>query len=234
MNENFESQKDTAVDILGYGLILALLLEGKWESKFTRANTEEIMSAVQDIFWKKLGDYGCADITDQGVEGVLIRLGDKISRLKHLRKGEGEKKLLVQLLERNGKCGIQPPAKMNDCAFDLYVREETIIPPHGNFPCDVSSKVAVKIPKGYWGLILGRSSTSRRLGINIVPGVIDNDYTGELFACCYNMQDKPVTVKEGMRLAQIILLPMFAPPLKFVDELPKTERGSTGFGSTGA
>ena len=69
--------------------------------------------------------------------------------------------------------------------------------------------------------------------LDVVNGVIDNGYTGELFACCWNRTGKDIKVEKGTRLAQFVLLPMFVPGIKEVDALPQTQRGDTGFGSSG-
>lgn len=91
----------------------------------------------------------------------------------------------------------------------------------------------MKIPDTHFALIIHRSSTPRKFGIGIVPAIIDSGYTGPIFIYMYNMTDTPITVAKGTRLAQCVLIPKFTPPLVFVGELPKTERGAAGFGSTG-
>ena len=129
----------------------------------------------------------------------------------------------------------QGPAKAydDDAGFDLFVDEDTTIEP-STF-VDVPLGVAVKLPEGTWGLLTGRSSTLRKHGLMVAQGVIDCGYTGPLFAGVWNMTDQPVLVTRGMRLVQYILMPnrSIGVSIQQVDQLPKTERGASGFGSSG-
>lgn len=121
----------------------------------------------------------------------------------------------------------------DDAGLDLYVAESTEIEPHSFV--DVAAGVKVDIPKGYWILILGRSSTLRKRQLMVSPGVIDAGWTGPLFAGVWNLSDEVVKVEAGDRLAQAILLP--APVTAYRPEwgtVPAKERGEKGFGSTGA
>jgi len=143
------------------------------------------------------------------------------------------KKLLFQKLSSHG--GILPPKKKGDCAFDLVCAEDRFIsaPSVGEKPKDIPIGVAVKIPHGYFGLIINRSSASRTVGVHVIPGIIDEGYVGPLYACVYPMGEYSVYIKKGDRVAQLILLPSFTPEMEEVESLPITERGSSGFGSTG-
>lgn len=127
---------------------------------------------------------------------------------------------------------LPTPKKAEDVGFDLYTKEDTIIPPNEKTPTDVPTGIKIKLPKGYFALVINRSSTPRNLGIEVVPGVIDTGYTGELYACCFNRTGHGIMVKAGTRLAQFIVLPAIVPKVIEMDELPRTERGETGFGST--
>ncbi len=142
-------------------------------------------------------------------------------------------KLLVCRNEGAKQFPLPTPAKPGDCGFDLYVLEDTLVPAGSSIPTDVPTGVKVKLPKGCWALVINRSSTPRKLGIEVVPGVIDNGYTGELFACCYNRSNSDKVVEAGTRLAQFIIINSNMPTVKEVDALPETERGETGFGSSG-
>lgn len=119
-----------------------------------------------------------------------------------------------------------------DAGYDLYtVGDHTVQP--GEF-VDVPCGVSVDLPDGTWGQITGRSSTMRVRGLHVVQGVIDEEYTGPLYAGVKNMNDEPVTIAHGERVAQIILHE--ATGQKYVPEwgVPRQkERGSNGFGSTG-
>lgn len=130
--------------------------------------------------------------------------------------------------------GLAPKTgKPGDAGFDLYYCDDQpmVIAP-GDFG-NVRSKIAVELPAGMWGLIVGRSSTfSRRLFV--APSVIDAGYRGELYACCWNIGQEPQTIEPGDRVAQIVPFPLTAEGIEWMNApLSSTERGATGFGSTG-
>lgn len=138
--------------------------------------------------------------------------------------------LLVKL--DPGAKPIQQP-KTGDVGFDLHISETTVIPAHGF--ADVPSGVHMGLPEGWWGMLTGRSSTIRKRGLLVVQGIIDTGYTGELFSAVWNLTNHDITVEKGDRIAQLILLPNIANEVDIthVNQLPETERGNKGFGSTG-
>lgn len=121
-----------------------------------------------------------------------------------------------------------------DAGIDLYISRDTHVPAHGFV--DVPSNTAVSLPPGTWGYLTGRSSTLRKKGLLVNPGVIDYGYTGELFSGVQNMTGEWVNLKAGERIAQLIVLPMVTHEHKIttVDSIPDKERGSNGFGSSGS
>ncbi len=130
--------------------------------------------------------------------------------------------------------GLAPTkAYADDAGFDLYCDAELVIQPHTFV--DVPLGVAIKVPEGTWGLLTARSSTLRKHGLMVAQGVIDCGYTGPLFAGVWNMNDEPIKIEPGMRLVQYILMTnaSLGVDAQEVDELPKTDRGASGFGSSG-
>ncbi len=130
--------------------------------------------------------------------------------------------------------GLAPTkAYADDAGFDLYCDAELVIQPHTFV--DVPLGVAIKVPEGTWGLLTARSSTLRKHGLMVAQGVIDCGYTGPLFAGVWNMTAEPVKIEPGMRLVQYILMTNASLDVdaQEVDELPKTDRGASGFGSSG-
>jgi len=130
--------------------------------------------------------------------------------------------------------GLAPTkAYADDAGFDLYCDADMVIEP-STF-VDVPLGVAIKVPEGTWGLLTARSSTLRKHGLMVAQGVIDCGYTGPLFAGVWNMTNEPVKIEHGMRLVQYILMTNASLDVEAqqVDELPKTERGASGFGSSG-
>jgi dUTP pyrophosphatase len=99
----------------------------------------------------------------------------------------------------------------------------------------VPTGLAVAIPDGYAGFVQPRSGLAAKHGISIVntPGLVDSGYRGELHVALLNTDLRETFVVEpGMRIAQLVLLPVPGFDLVEVDELPPSERGERGFGSS--
>jgi dUTP pyrophosphatase len=99
----------------------------------------------------------------------------------------------------------------------------------------VATGIAVAIPEGYAGYVQPRSGLAARHGISIVntPGLVDSGYRGELRVNLLNTDRREAFVVEpGMRIAQLVVLLVPEVELVEVDELPVSERGVRGFGSS--
>jgi dUTP pyrophosphatase len=99
----------------------------------------------------------------------------------------------------------------------------------------VSTGLAVAIPEGYAGYVQPRSGLAAKHGISIVntPGLVDSGYRGELLVSLINTdRDETFVVEEGMRIAQLVILEVPEVELVEVSELPESERGVRGFGSS--
>jgi len=99
----------------------------------------------------------------------------------------------------------------------------------------ISTGLAIKLPDGYEAQVRPRSGLARDHGITLVnaPGTIDADYTGPIVVLLINHGDHAVRIEPGQRIAQLVVSPVVQAELSCVDELPSTERGGGGFGSTG-
>ena len=99
----------------------------------------------------------------------------------------------------------------------------------------VPTGIALAIPPGYAGLVLPRSGLALRHGVTVLnaPGLIDAGYRGEVKVLLINHDRMPVTVARGERIAQLVLQRIERAELHEVAELPTSERGHGGFGSTG-
>ena len=120
-----------------------------------------------------------------------------------------------------------------DAGLDLSACERVVLEPGER--ALVSTGVAVAIPPGYAGYVQPRSGLAIEHGITIVntPGLVDSGYRGELRVIVLNTdRENGFAIEPGMRIAQLVILP--APPveLRVVDELPESERGEHGFGSS--
>jgi dUTP pyrophosphatase len=101
----------------------------------------------------------------------------------------------------------------------------------------VGTGLAVAIPEGYAGFVQPRSGLAAKHGITIVntPGLVDSGYRGELKIILLNTDpDATFVVEPGMRIAQLVVLQVPDVDPVEVDDLPDTERGVRGFGSSSA
>jgi dUTP diphosphatase len=99
----------------------------------------------------------------------------------------------------------------------------------------VGTGVAVAIPPGYAGFVQPRSGLAAENGISIVntPGLVDAGYRGELRVILVNTdRDRAFEVEPGMRIAQLVVLPVAEVELREVSDLPPSDRGERGFGSS--
>ena len=99
----------------------------------------------------------------------------------------------------------------------------------------VGTGVAIALPEGVAGLVTPRSGLAAEHGLTLLnaPGLIDPNYRGEIRVILHNTGDRRYTVEVGDRIAQLLLVPCWTPELEVVGELPPTERGANGFGSSG-
>lgn len=97
----------------------------------------------------------------------------------------------------------------------------------------VSVGIAVAIPHGFYGRVAPRSGLAAKQGIDVLAGVIDEDYRGEMFVLLLNTSQTIFMVNHGDRIGQLILERAAIMPVIEVGELPDTARGTGGFGSTG-
>lgn len=119
--------------------------------------------------------------------------------------------------------------------FDLYANESVTI--GSGFRALINTGIAIAIPRGMVGLIWPRSGLAVKSGIDVLAGVIDSDYRGDIGVCLFNTNsDKrngSVYIKKGDRIAQLIIQQYQSFNICEVESLDETERGSGGFGSTG-
>lgn len=93
--------------------------------------------------------------------------------------------------------------------------------------------LAVAISEGFYGRIAPRSGLALRHGIDVLGGVIDSDYRGEIVIVLVNHGHEPFRLSPGERVAQLIIERIATPTPQWADVLPETVRASSGFGSTG-
>ena len=142
---------------------------------------------------------------------------------------------MTQLPVRKVRPGAVLPSRAydGDAGLDLSAAEAVVLAPGER--AVVGTGLAVAVPEGHAGFVQPRSGLAAKHGITIVnaPGLVDSGYRGEVKVVLLNTGDEPFEVEPGMRIAQFVVLPVAAVELVEVADLPETERGERGHGSSG-
>jgi dUTP pyrophosphatase len=125
-------------------------------------------------------------------------------------------------------------ATIGDAGMDLFAAEDVSLKPFGR--AAVPTGIALAIPEGYAGFVQPRSGRALNEGLGVVnsPGLIDSGYRGEIKVIVINLNDVGlIDIHRGQKIAQIVFQKVEQADVEVVDELPASERGARGFGSTG-
>ena len=117
-----------------------------------------------------------------------------------------------------------------DAGYDLYAVEDAVVMAGSSYTFDTG--VHMEIPPNHVGMVKSKSGLNVNHGITS-EGVIDAGYTGSICVKLYNHGDRNIIIERGMKISQIVIMPIITPELEIVSSLEETERGSNGFGSTG-
>ena len=118
---------------------------------------------------------------------------------------------------------------------DLYALTDNDTTINAHATLLIHTGIAVEIPEGFVGLIFARSGLATKQGLapaNKV-GVIDSDYRGEIMVPLHNHTDEPKVIRNGERVAQLVIVPYITAQFDLCDDFSATDRGDKGFGSTG-
>lgn len=136
--------------------------------------------------------------------------------------------------ETTGEPIVSVPTRAyeNDSGFDLACSKNTML--KRGIPAKIPTSLRICPPDDLWCRIIGRSSTIWKYNIQILEGVIDTGWRGELFMVgIYHGPDPYIIVDHGTRLAQMIFHRRVDVEFEFITNLPESERGTRGFGSSG-
>ena len=135
-------------------------------------------------------------------------------------------RVMIQRLAGTDDIPMPEYATPGAAAFDLRAAVERKLIPTG---------LHMAIPHGCEGQVRPRSGLAIKHGITMLntPGTIDSDYRGPVAVIMVNLGGESFIVRRGDRIAQLVIAPVMQAVLEEVDELPDTERGEGGFGSTG-
>jgi dUTP pyrophosphatase len=154
-----------------------------------------------------------------------------------LPRGSSTRPITIRVKRSANNPDVPLPTKMTEHAAGMDVAAavvEPVILQPGDIrliPCGFS----MAIPHGYEAQIRPRSGLSSKHGITMIntPGTIDSDYRGEVHVPLINLGRQPFTIERGMRIAQMLILPVPKTEIVEVDSLDETARGKGGFGHTG-
>ena len=133
--------------------------------------------------------------------------------------------------------GSRLPRYMTAAAagMDLYVRLDEDVVLSAGKQVMVPTGIAIALPPGFEAQVRPRSGLAAKHGVTLLntPGTIDADYRGEISVILINHGAEDFVIRDGERIAQMIIAPVSRCQWQLVDELDETERGSGGFGHTG-
>jgi len=138
----------------------------------------------------------------------------------------------IKLLSEKSKIPFR--AHATDAGMDLFSIDDCVISPGERRP--VSTGISLEIPEGYYGRIAPRSGLAAKNGIDVLAGVVDSSYRGDIKVILLNTDQSGLgdfEIKSGDKIAQLIIEKHYNFELEVVDNLQETIRGSGGFGSTG-
>ena len=117
--------------------------------------------------------------------------------------------------------------------MDVLAAEHVVLAPGARHA--VATGLSVALPRGSEGQVRPRSGLAARHGITVLnaPGTIDSDYRGEIQVILINLGSESFSVTRGLRIAQLIVAPVWHAQVSEQENLQKTARGTKGFGSTG-
>jgi dUTP pyrophosphatase len=139
--------------------------------------------------------------------------------------------LEIQLLREGARAPER--ARPGDAGYDLRCLEPVVL--RSGDRAKVPTGVAIALPPGLCGLVVPRSGLAARHGVMPTLGLIDPNFRGEVCVTLLNNGAEPFRAEAGDRIAQLLLVPFWAPALTVVDELPPSpdDRGARGWGSSG-
>lgn len=138
---------------------------------------------------------------------------------------------MIQIKLTSDKAKIPTKGSEYAAGYDLFSIEDSIKLEHSERKL-FKTGIHIKIPEGYYGRIAPRSGLSLKQGIDVMAGIIDADYIGELGIILVNLNIDPVIVDTTKPIAQLIIERHYDMIFQPADELDQTKRGIGGYGST--
>ena len=144
--------------------------------------------------------------------------------------------VLVKVVKNAPRAVLPQYESKGAAGMDLHalLEADIFIPPLGRVKIPTGLKI--EIPEGYEAQVRPRSGLAFKKGLTVLnsPGTIDSDYRGDLDVILINLGSSDIIIKDGERIAQLVVAPVCQATITEVKELTETKRGGGGFGSTGA
>ena len=229
------------------GAIHTALLEGSWLSSDHHVGTVKILSSTNGLenikneavqnsisilrtpkFWQTVNsrsNFSSGDVH----RSIGNRRNCKVDGRLFIREDDNFGHLYVKKLRNTA--AIPRRGTENAAGYDIASAEEIVVPAKGKIV--VKTGISIAVPDGCYGRLAPRSGLAVKKYIDVGAGVIDADYRGEIGVVLFNHFDEDFQVKQGDRIAQLILEKIDTPLVKETADLPSTVRGTKGFGSTG-
>lgn len=143
--------------------------------------------------------------------------------------------MFIKVKKLNDNAKLPERATELSAGADIYACIDNDIQLNPGERKQIDTGFALAIPAGYGGFVFPRSGLSSKHGVSLsnCVGVIDSDYRGELKVPMINHGNETYVIKNGERIAQLVIMPVDTSEFVFCDELDDTQRGDGGFGSTG-
>lgn len=142
--------------------------------------------------------------------------------------------LSIQKLHPDAQLPVRATAQSAGYDLHAYLEQDVVLQP-GEIRKIPTGIAAAPSRKDVMLCIFSRSGLASKFGISLANavGVVDSDYRGELLVPLINLGKEDFTVQNGMRIAQLVVVPVLFPTCQEVESLDETERGSNGFGASG-
>lgn len=125
---------------------------------------------------------------------------------------------------------IDMPAYKGDAGYDCYAMEDAYILPGENYKMPLG--VALEFPNRYVCLVNQKSGNSIKFGFDTIGNVIDSNYRGEIHCIIANITKETIVITAGMKVCQLLFMPIVTSNFKYVNELSESDRSINGFGSS--
>jgi dUTP pyrophosphatase len=141
----------------------------------------------------------------------------------------------VRIVKKDPRVSLPQYESEGAAGLDIraFLDSEVVLPPRGR--AQIPTGLFLEIPPGFEAQVRPRSGLAARRGVTVLnsPGTIDSDYRGELEVILINLGSESFAVRNGDRIAQLVVSPVCRASIEEAESLSVTKRGSGGFGSTG-